>query len=130
MRIGADTRECKLDHVSLGDDHRAAGAQPPHDRGVGRGRFRLLGENLGAGPRRLTGHIEQVLDADNGAIERPERNAKARPRIGRIGRRACRVLIDGEAGACALPLRVGNARQRLFEPVPAGCVLHDWICHQ
>ncbi len=39
-----------------------------------------------------------------------------------------RVAIDGKAGARPLSVRIGDARQCLFKPVPAGCFLHVSIC--
>ena len=90
MRVGADAGESEFDHVGLGDDHRAGGAKPAHDRCVARG-GRRIGEHIGSRARRLAGDIEQVLDADDRAVERTERDAGARSRVGRGGgrRAAC-----------------------------------------
>ena len=88
MRIGADAGKGELGHIGLGDDHRAGGAQPPHDRRIGDGRRRFLGEDFRAGAGRLAGDVEQILDADDGAVERAERHAARGARIGRIGRGA------------------------------------------
>ena len=124
MRIGADGGEGELGHVGLGDDHRAAGAQPVHDRRVGIRRLSLLGKNLRAGAGRLAGDVEQILDADDRAVERAERHAVRDAGIGRIGRGAGFRGIDGEAGARAFSLWVGDAGQRLFKPVAAGERFH------
>ena len=77
-------------------------------------------KNFGAGAGRLAGDVEQILDADDGAIERTERNAARRPRIGGVGRGARGIGIDRKTGARTLPLRIGDMRQRLFEPIAAG----------
>jgi hypothetical protein len=44
----------------------------PHHRRVGGRRLSLIGQDFGAGPRRLAGDIEQILDADDHAVERTE----------------------------------------------------------
>ena len=119
MRIGADAGKGEFGHVGLGDDHRAGRAQPLHHRRIGGGRRRLLGENLRAGAGRLAGDVEQILDADDDAVERAERGAARGARIGGIGRGAGGLRIDREAGARALPLRIGDARKRQFESVAA-----------
>ena len=77
----------------------------------------LLGENFRAGARRLAGDIEQILDADDRAVERAERDARLGPRIGGVGRRARGLGIDRETGAHALTVRLGNAGQRMFETI-------------
>ena len=107
----------ELGHVGLGDDHRAGGAQPAHHRRVGRGGRRLVGEDFRAGAGRLAGDVEQILDADDGAVERAERHAVFGARIGGVGRRARGLGIDRQAGARPLPFRVGDAREA---PVRAG----------
>ena len=58
---------------------------------IGRGGRRFLGKDFRAGAGRLAGDVEQILDADDRAVERPERNAGARPRIGSIGGRTRRI---------------------------------------
>ena len=50
----------------------------------------FLGEQFGAGARHFAGDVEQILDRDDGAVERPERDAGFGARVGRI--RARRVL--------------------------------------
>ena len=124
MRIGADAGEGELGHVGLGDDHGAGRAQPPHDRRIGGGRRRLFGEDFRAGPRRLAGDIEQILDGDDGAVERPERHAGGGARIGRIRRRPRRLGVNGQTDARALPVRLGDPEQRKFEAVAAGFQRH------
>jgi len=112
MRVDADAGEGELRHVGLGHDHRAGGAQtaaPPVHR---RKRRRLLGQHPGAGPRRLSGDVEQVLEADDHAVERAQRGAGAGTRIGRVGSRARRLGIDREARARALAARIGDSVQR------------------
>ena len=127
MRICADAGECEFAHVGLGDDHRAGGAQAPHHGRIGRGGRRLLGEDFGAGAGRFAGDIEQVLDADDRAVERPERHAGFRARVGSIGRRPRSVGVDGEAGTRALPVRIGDAGERPFEAVAGGFLRHDFL---
>ncbi len=115
MRIGADAGEGEFGHVGLGDDHRAGLAQPPHHRRIGGGRLAFVGQHLRAGARDFAGDVEQILDGDDGAVERPERDAGLGARIGRLGGGARRVAIDGEAGARALALRIVDARQGFIE---------------
>ena len=124
MRIGADTRKRELGHVGLGDDHRAGLAQPLHDGSIGRGRRRFLGQNLRTGPGRFADNIEEILDADDNAIERSERTAARGARIAGIGRRPRRIAVDGEAGAHPLAFRIGDARQRLFQSVATRVSCH------
>ena len=116
MRIGADGGKGKLGHVGLGDDDRAAV----------RSRCTTGASAVaGAAPRRefssrrgwLAGDIEQVLDADDLAVERAERGAARRPGIGGVGGGAGRLRIDREAGPHPLTVRIGNAGERLFEAV-------------
>ena len=76
-----------------------------------------VGEDARARARRLARDVEQVLDADDRAVERPERDAGLGARVGGVGRRARRIRIDREAGARALAVRIGDARERLFETV-------------
>ena len=95
--------------LGLGDDNAAGGAQPAHHWCIGIGRWRLR-EYLRARARRLPGYVEQVLDGDNDAIERAERNARPCARVGRICLRTGSVCVDGEASARALTFRVGDAR--------------------
>ena len=97
MRIDADDGEGEFDHVGLGDDDGACGAQPSHHNRVG-GSGRRIGENLGARARGFARDIEQILDADNRAVERTERDARARSCIRRIRRIPRCVGVDGEAG--------------------------------
>jgi hypothetical protein len=119
VRIGADTREGEFGHVGLGNDHAAGSAQPPHYGRVGR-RSRRIGEHLRAGARRLAGNIEQILDADDGAVERAERYADARSRIRCVGGFARGLRIHREAGAGPLPFRIGDARERLLQAITNG----------
>ena len=95
----------------------AGGAKPPHDRRVGCGRLRFVGEDFRAGSRRLAGDVEQILDADDRSVERAERHAVLRAGIGGVRRRARRLGIDGQARCRALPFRIGDANKRLFEAV-------------
>ena len=77
------------------------------------GRRRLLGEDFRAGAGRLAGDIEQILDADDGAVERPERHAVCGTRIGGVRRRPRGVGIDRQTGPRPLALsgrRCGRAR--------------------
>ena len=116
MRVHADAREGELAHVGLGDDHGAGGAQSPHHWCVGFRRSRV-GEDARAGARRLARDVEQVLDADDRAVEGPERDAGLGARVSGVSRRARGVRIDREAGARPLAVRIGDARERLFETV-------------
>src|SRR5215213_8907512 len=114
MRIHADDGECELAHVGLGDNHGACRAQPPDYRRIRRGR-RRIGQDARARPCWLVLHVEQVLDADDRAVEWTEQDAAFRPRIGRIGGGTRAVGIDREAGARALPGGIGNAGERLLQ---------------
>jgi len=125
MRIGTDARKGELGHVGFRDDDGAGLAKPAHDRRIGFGRSRFFGENLRAGARRLAGNVEQILDADDGAVEWAECRGALRPRVGGVGRSTRLGGIDREAGARAFALGIGDARQRLFETVARRALRHD-----
>ena len=95
-----------------------------HDRRVSGGRFAFLGQHLGAGARDFAGDIKQILDADDRAVERPERNSGLRARIGGIGRGFRLLAINGQAGARALAFRIIDAGQRGLKPLAGGRWLH------
>ena len=124
MRIGADGAEREFGHVGLGDDHRTAGAQAPHHRRVGGRRLSLVGEDFGAGARRLAGDIEQILDADDHAVERAERYARFGAGVGRIGSGARGLGVNRQAGFGALPFRIVDAGERQFKPFARGERFH------
>ena len=124
MRIGADGTERELGHVGLGDDHGASRSQSAHDGSVDRGGRSLVGEDFRARPRRLAGDVEQILDADDRSVERAERYAVFGARIRRVRRRARGAGIDRQARPPALPVRIGDADERLFKPVAGGGRLH------
>jgi hypothetical protein len=94
MRILAENGEGELGHIGLGDGNGAGRAQPPHHRGVGFGPRRIR-EHLRPGAGRLAGDVEQVLDADDGAIERSERHASTCASIGSIG-----SSMGADSGEC------------------------------
>ena len=119
MRVGAEDGKGGFIHVGLGDDHAACGAKLTHHRRVGCG-WRRIGEDLGPSARRLAGDIEEVLDAHQGAIERSERHAGARTRVGSIGSGTGDIGIHGEAGALTLAVRVSNPSERLLQAVTGG----------
>ena len=75
----------------------------------------FLGQHLGAGARDLAGDVEQVLDGDDGAVERPERNAGLGARVGGVGGGLGGLAIDRQAGARALAFGIVDARERGFE---------------
>src|SRR6185369_16721966 len=87
----------------------------------------LIGQHTGARPRDLTRHVVKVLDADDRAVKRTERFALFRPNVGRIGRCARGIGIDGETGALALAGWVGDAGQGLFKTVAGGCFAHGHL---
>ena len=124
MRIGADAGKGKFRHVGLGDDDRARLAQPPHDGRIALGGLGFRRDELGAGARHLAGDVEQILDADDGAIEWPERNAVTRARVGRLRRGQRLLAIDGEAGARAFALRIGDFCERGVEAFACGRAVH------
>jgi len=117
MWIDADCRKRELAHVGLGDDHRPTATQPAYDCRVGFGGQGFVGENFRAGARRLAGNVEQILDADDRAVERAERYAIRRPRVGRVGRRPCGRGINRQTGARTLPFRLRDAKERMFETI-------------
>jgi hypothetical protein len=47
----------------------------------------------------------------------PSVYAEARSRIGCVGSRSRGLGIDAKAGARALPFRVGDARERILQPI-------------
>ena len=116
VRVHADAGERELAHARLGDDDGAGRTQPPHDRCVGGCR---RGVHLGARARarRLALHVEQVLDGDDRAVERPKRDAGLGTRVGGIRRGACCLRVDRQAGARPLAFRIGDGGKRLFESV-------------
>ena len=124
MRVEPDAGEGELGHVGLGDDHGAGAAQAAHRRRIGR-RRRGVHENFRAGARRLAGHVEQILDADDGAVERAEAHAGARTRVRRIRLEPGGRLVDREAGTRPLPLRIGDAGKRFFEAITDETRGHD-----
>ena len=124
MRIDADAGKGEFGHVGLGDDDRAAGAQGAHHRRIGVGRLALLGQNLRAGARDFAGDVEQILDGDDGAVERAERDAGAGARIGGVGGTARGLAINGKAGAHALAAQVVDAHECGLEPFPDGNSSH------
>ena len=99
-----------LAHVERADQHRAGRLEPRDQRGVGRG-GRVLAVDLGAGQRRQAGHVEQVLDRERHAGERPERLAARpggidRPRLGQ------RALARHRRERVEHAVALGDARQR------------------
>ena len=66
--------------------------------------WRLVGENFGAGARRLAGDIEQILDADDHAVERAERYARFGAGIGRVRSGARGLGVNRQAGSWRPPL--------------------------
>ena len=69
----------------------------------------------GAGAGDLAGHVEQVLDGDDGAVEGPKRDAGLGAAVGRLRRRPGAFAIDGEAGARAFAVRIVDAGERGVE---------------
>ncbi len=63
-------------HVERADEHRAGGFEPRDQRRVGLGR-RQVAIDLGAGARRQALDVEQVLDRERRAGERPQLLARA-----------------------------------------------------
>jgi hypothetical protein len=108
MRIGADRTKRELGHVGFCNDHSAGCTQPAHNGRVGSGRWSFLGEDLRRRPRRLAGDVEQILDADNRAVEWPERYAGFGAGVSGIGGRTRGVGINGQACLGALAFRIGN----------------------
>ena len=88
------------------------------------GRLALVGQHLGAGARHFAGDVEQILDGDDGAVERPERYAGAGARVGGLRRGLRGLAIDREAGAHALAAQIVDARQRGVEPLADRLDLH------
>src|SRR5438046_7505266 len=69
---------------------------------------------------RLALAVEQILDADDRAVEWPEREARLCAGVGGIRRNARGLGVDRETGARTLPARIGNPRKRRLQAV-AGC---------
>ncbi len=93
MLVVANRGEGEFRHIGLADDDRAGLPQPAHDDGILQGGLSGL-EYERAGRCRLTGDIEQILDRDDGAVERPERHPGLAPGIGGIRRRSRRFGIE------------------------------------
>jgi len=113
MRVEANDRKSEFDHVGLGDNYRSCGAKPTHNRRIGHGGW-CINEHLGTRARRLAGDIEQVLDANDGAIERTESYAGTHSRVGCVGGAVSGLRIDGKAGARTLAPRIGDASENLL----------------
>src|SRR5262249_4647244 len=88
-------------------------------------RGRRVHEDFRAGAGRLAGHVEQILDADDGAVERTEAHAGTRARIGRVSLEARGGPIDREAGARPLPFGIGDTGKRFFETITDQTRRHD-----
>ena len=116
MRIEAEPAEGEFRHVGLGEYDAAGGAQTPHHRRILRGGLAVVGENFRAGARHFTGDVEQILDRDDRAIERPQRDAGTRARIGGVGRGPRFVAIERQTGARTFALGIVNSSERLCEP--------------
>ena len=104
MRIDADAGIGELGHVGPPDEDRAGALQASHDGGVGRCGLGGLPDD-GAGPRGLAGDIEQVLDRDRHAGERPEIDAGGAHRVGVARLKPDGLAIMGEKDQAALALR-------------------------
>jgi hypothetical protein len=114
MRVRPDAGEGEFRHAGLADDDRPGLAKATDGRGVfGRGGCIL--ENARARPRRLTGNVEQVLDADDDPVQRTEAGAVACTPVSRVGLGPRAVGINGQEGARALPCRVPYPLKRGFE---------------
>jgi hypothetical protein len=72
VRIGADASEGEFRHVGLGNNDGAGRTQTLHHGRIALRRLAFVGQDLGAGARHLAGDVEQVLDADDFAVEGPE----------------------------------------------------------
>ncbi len=94
----------------LADDDGAGGAQLRHQRGVHAGA--AAGVERGAVLGRVVLGVDDVLDADRDAVERPQRAAGPAVRVERIGLRAGMGGVDrGEGVDLALArLDPGKAR--------------------
>src|SRR5258708_39862710 len=79
---------------------------------------RCIGQNLRAGAGRLARHVEEVLDADDRAVERTETYSCTRPRVGCVGCVTCDLRIDSEAGAGTLARRIRDAAESFLQPGP------------
>ena len=115
MRVDADAGKGEFRHVGLGDDDGAAAAQALHHRRIALGDFAFVGEQLGAGARDFAGDVEQILERDDGAVERPERNTGFGAGIGCFGGSTRSLAIDGETGARALAALIVNAGKCCFQ---------------
>ena len=74
-------------------------------------------QDLRTRARRLALDVEQILDADDRAVEGAERYALLGACIGGIRGGARRIGVEREAGARALALRIGDTDKRLLETV-------------
>jgi hypothetical protein len=111
--VGTDAGESEFDHVGLRNNHRACGANPVHHRRVGCCGW-SIDEHLGPRAGRLTGDIEQVLDAEYRAIEWTKRYAGTRSGIRPVGGVASDLRIHSEAGTGTLALWIGYASESFF----------------
>src|SRR6185369_3514376 len=116
MRVGANAGEGKLRHVRLADDHRAGCAKARDDRRVLGCRGRV-GEDRGPRACWLPGNVEQVLDADDHAVERPELRAVTRAPVCRIGGFPGCFRINRQEGSFALARGIADAGKNALETI-------------
>jgi hypothetical protein len=115
MGIEAEAREGELHHVGFADDDGTRLAQAANDDRVPVSGRRVAQSNR-ACKRRLARHVEEILDRDDCAVERAERETCAMSCIGCIGGKTRRILIEAQKHPL-VGRTAGEARQNGFELV-------------
>jgi hypothetical protein len=91
-QIEARTADREFMGRELAENNGAGAAQPRHADRVGSGD--IVGEDLGMARRRQPGDIDDILDADRHAVQRPARAAGHDLGLGRPRRGGRRVAIE------------------------------------
>ena len=108
-----------LAHVEGADKHRAGSFEAAHERAVALGR-RAFAIDLGAGPGRKAGYVDEVLDRERNAGERARRSAGRDAAVDRVGARERALPGDvGERVRAAVDR--GDACKRRLGDLPRAC---------
>ncbi len=96
MRIGAPAPHRELDGVRLAEDDHAGGDEPLGEGG--RDRRHTLGPHLRPARGEAPLEVDEVLEGDGHAVERPHAVAGTNGPIGAFGGQARLGLVDGDEG--------------------------------
>lgn len=119
MRIDADAGIGELGHVGAADQHEAGLAQARHRCRIVLRRIGIV-ERTGAGARRLSLDIEEILDRDRDTGIARRRSLDLAQGIHRVSRCERGVLVDVDEGALALASRVGDPGDARLDQLAGG----------